>query len=160
YAATAYGVQGATVNTSHTFLTEATSTAGVYVGMTRGREQNRLHVIAESMADARMQFVAAMEGDPADRGLDHATAQATEAVRGIVNNGPIQRVTEELARLYREAERAEQQAERWEQTANRLDAQRTAHRAQNDESTSVLRRAEDEATRVDRKSTRLNSSHV
>jgi len=148
YAATAYGVQGATVNTSHTFLTEATSTAGVYVGMTRGREQNRLHVIAESMADARMQFVAAMERDPADRGLDHATAQATEAVRGIVNNGPIQRVTEELARLYREAERAEQQAERWEQIANRLDAQRTAHRAQNDESTVVLRRAEEEATRV------------
>ena len=38
YAATAYGVQGATVNTSHTMLTEATSAAGVYVGMTRGRE--------------------------------------------------------------------------------------------------------------------------
>lgn len=148
YAATAYGVQGATVNSSHTLLSEATSSAGVYVGMTRGREQNRLHVIAESMADARMQFVAAMERDPADRGLDHATAQAAEVVRGIVNNGPIQRVTEQLARLDQEAERAEQQAERWEQTANRLDAQRAAHRAENDESAAVLRRAEEEATRV------------
>ncbi|UOR02461.1 AAA family ATPase [Leucobacter allii] len=148
YAATAYGVQGATVGTSHTFLTEATSAAGVYVGMTRGREQNRLHVIAESMSDARAQFVAAMERDPADRGLDHATTQATEAVRGIVKNGPIQRVTEELARLNREAERAERQAELWEQTAKRFDAQRAKHRAENDENAAVLRQVEEEAARV------------
>src|SRR5699024_1422682 len=47
YAATAYGVQGATVTTSHTILSEATSAAGVYVGMTRGRETNQLHVTAE-----------------------------------------------------------------------------------------------------------------
>lgn len=32
YAATAYGVQGATVTTAHTVLTDATSAAGVYVG--------------------------------------------------------------------------------------------------------------------------------
>ncbi|MDA3147168.1 AAA family ATPase [Leucobacter sp. UCMA 4100] len=148
YAATAYGVQGATVDTSHTFLTEATSAAGVYVGMTRGREHNRLHVAAENLADARAKFVAAMERDPADRGLDHATAQAAEEVRGIVSNGPIQRVTEELAKLDREAEHAEQLAEQWEQTANRLDAQRAAHRAENEESTAVLRRAEEEVARV------------
>ncbi|QQT71112.1 AAA family ATPase [Brevibacterium casei] len=123
YAATAYGVQGATVNVSHTMLTAASSAAGVYVGMTRGREHNRLHVIAEDMADARAQFVDAVKRDPADRGLDHATAQSVEAVRGIVKNGPIRRVTEELVRLDREAQRAERAAERWEQTANRLDAQ-------------------------------------
>ncbi len=148
YAATAYGVQGATVNTSHTMLTEATSAAGVYVGMTRGREHNRLHVIAEDMADARAQFVDAMKRDPADRGLDHATTQAAEAVRGIVKNGPIQRVTEELARLDREAKRAEQAAERWEQTANRLNAQRAAHRAESEERTAELRQAEEEAAQV------------
>lgn len=148
YAATAYGVQGATVNSSHTMLTEATSAAGVYVGMTRGRQLNRLHVIAESMADARVQFVAAMERDPADRGLDQATRTAQEAVRGIVNNGPIQRVTEELARLDREAERAERRAERWEQTANRIESQRAAHRAENEENAAMLRQAEDEAARV------------
>src|SRR5699024_9081483 len=44
YAATAYGVQGATVDASHTVLSEATSAAGVYVGMTRGRQTNRLHI--------------------------------------------------------------------------------------------------------------------
>ena len=148
YAATAYGVQGATVNASHTVLSEATSAAGVYVGMTRGREHNRLHVVAENMADARAQFIDAMERDRADRGLDHATAQAVEAVRGIVEDGPIRRVTEELARLDREAERAERQAERWEKTANRLDAQRAAHRTESDEGTAVLRQVEEEAARV------------
>jgi ATP-dependent exoDNAse (exonuclease V) alpha subunit len=57
HAATAYGVQGATVGTAHILLSEATSAAGVYVGMTRGREQNRLHIIAADMSDARAQFV-------------------------------------------------------------------------------------------------------
>ncbi|SJN45658.1 hypothetical protein FM104_14175 [Microbacterium esteraromaticum] len=148
YAATAYGVQGATVNSSHTVLTEATSAAGVYVGMTRGRERNRLHVIAENMPDARVQFIEAMERDRTGRGLDHATAQAAEAVRGIIKSGPVQRVSEELARLDREAERANQQAERWEQTANRIDTQRAAHRSEDDESSAMLRRAEEEAARV------------
>ena len=148
YAATAYGVQGATVNTSHTMLTETTSAAGIYVGMTRGREHNRLHVVALDMADARAQIVAAVERDPADRGLDHATAQAAEAVRGIVKKGPIQRATEELARLDREAERADQQAERWEQAANRIEAQRARHLDENDESTAMLRQAGDEAARA------------
>lgn len=147
-AATTYGVQGATVDTSHTILTEATSAAGIYVGMTRGREHNRLHLIAEDMADAKAQFVAAMERDPADRGLTHATAQAADAVRGIVKNGPIQRVTEELARLNQEADHAQRQAERWARIAARLDTQRATHRAEDDESTAALRKAEDEAARV------------
>lgn len=148
YAATAYGVQGATVSASHTMLSEATSAAGVYVGMTRGREANRLHVAAESMAEARAQFIEAMERDPADRGLDHATAQAVESVRGLVNDGPVRLVNDELARLDQEAERAQRQAERWEQIAVRLDAQRAAHRAEEDESTAVLHTAEDIAARV------------
>lgn len=145
YAATAYGVQGATVNGAHTVLSEATSAAGVYVGMTRGRETNRLHVVAEDMADARAQFIDAMERDPADRGLDHATRQAAEAVRGLVTDGPARRVTDELARLDHETERAERAAERWEQTAARFDAQRATHRAEDDESAAVLRKAEEVA---------------
>lgn len=148
YAATAYGVQGATVNNSHTMLSEATSAAGVYVGMTRGREKNRLHIVAADLADARAQFIEAMQRDPADRGLDHATAQAVEAVRGLVADGPVRLVTDELARLDQEAERAERAADRWEQTAKRLDNQRAAHRAEHDEDNAVLRTVEDEAARV------------
>ena len=139
YAATVYGVQAATVNTSHTILSEATSAAGVYVGMTRGREMNRLHVVAEDMANARAQFIEAMERDRADRGLDHATRAAQEAVRGLTADGPVRLVTDELARLDREAERAERAAERWAQIAARFDAQRATHRAEDDESTNLLR---------------------
>lgn len=145
YAATAYGVQGATVDASHMVLTEATSAAGVYVGMTRGREMNRLHMVAADLADARAQFIEAMERDLADRGLDHATAQAIEAVQGLISDGPARLVTDELARLDQEAERAQRQAERWERIAARLDAQRAAHRAEGDESAAVLRKAEEAA---------------
>ena len=148
YAATAYGVQGTTVTTSHTILSEATTAAGVYVGMTRGRETNRLHVIAEDMADARAQFIEALERDPADRGLAHVTAQAAEAVRGLVANGPVKLVTEELARLDQVAERAKEQADRWEQKAARLDAQRDAHRAEDEQADAVIHAAEDAAEHV------------
>ncbi|MCT2974806.1 TrwC relaxase [Propionibacterium freudenreichii] len=148
YAATAYGVQGATVGASHTMLSEATSAAGVYVGMTRGREHNRLHLIAENLTDARAQFVAAMERDPADRGLDHASQQAIDAVQGLVADGPVRLVTDELARLTTEAERAERAAKRWEQAAARLDAQRAAHRTEDDEQADMLRRAETEAEQI------------
>ncbi|VEG29963.1 hypothetical protein [Actinomyces howellii] len=54
HAATADGVQGATVDASHTILSETISAAGVYVRMTRGSETDRLHVAAEDRADARL----------------------------------------------------------------------------------------------------------
>ena len=148
YAATAYGVQGATVDASHTILSETISAAGVYVGMTRGRDTNRLHVVAENLADARAQFIEAMERDPADRGLDHATRAAREAVRGLIADGPVRLVTDELARLDQEAARAQRRAERWEQIAARLDAQSAAHQAEDDHSATVLRRAEHEAVQL------------
>lgn len=148
YAATAYGVQGATVNTAHAILSDATTAAGIYVGMTRARETNRLHVVAENLSDARVQFVAAMERDPADRGLDHATEKAAEAVRGLITDGPVQRVNEAIAALIAEAEQAERQAARWAQTAERLDTQRAKHRAENANAATLLHAAEAEAERV------------
>ncbi len=148
YAATAYGVQGATVHSSHTMLSEATSSAGVYVGMTRGRHTNRLHIVAENLADARAQFVTAMERDPADRGLAHAAEQAQHAVHGLITGGPVQTVNETLARLTAKAEQAEQQAARWTKTARRFDAQRQVHRAEDEHDADVLRIAEDEVVRV------------
>lgn len=133
---------------------EATSAAGVYVGMTRGRQTNRLRIVAAEMADARARFIEAMERDPADGGLEHAIAQAAEAVRGLGSDGPVRQVVEELAQLDQEAERAEQAAERWEQIATRLDAQRAAHRAEDDENTTALRQAEKAAEQVRAKVTR------
>jgi conjugative relaxase-like TrwC/TraI family protein len=130
YAATAYGVQGATVDGSHTILTDATSAASVYVGMTRGRESNVLHIVAENQAEARAQFIEAMERDRADRGLTDATERAAEAVRGLVDEGPVRLVQTERARLTRIIQHAEQRAAVYEEAAARFAAQKNNQRAE------------------------------
>ncbi|MBW1637823.1 AAA family ATPase [Microbacterium resistens] len=141
YAATAYGVQGATVTGSHTILTDTTSAAGVYVGMTRGREQNLLHVVAESQEQAREQFVAAMERDRADRGLTDATERAADAVRGLVDEGPVRLVQTERARLTQLIERAEQHAAMFEDAAVRFAAQKQAHHVEAEEHAELVAHA-------------------
>lgn len=128
YAATAYGVQGLTAPESHTILSDALSAAGVYVGLTRGREANRLHVAATDLGDAREQFAAALERDRADRGLTEATERARLAVAGIVADGPVAIVNTERARLRQGIEQAERQAARWTEAAARFDRQAAAHR--------------------------------
>ncbi|MGH9214735.1 MAG: ATP-dependent DNA helicase, partial [Acidimicrobiales bacterium] len=53
YAATAHGHQGDTVDVALAVITEATSHRSLYVGATRGRQQNRLLVVADGTdADA------------------------------------------------------------------------------------------------------------
>ncbi|WP_235507733.1 MobF family relaxase [Agromyces sp. Root1464] len=91
YASTAYGMQGATVPESHTVVSDAMDAAGVYVGMTRGHDSNRLHVVAADLDDARAQFILATERDRADRGLAEATAFAKESVRGLTADADKQR---------------------------------------------------------------------
>ena len=44
YATTDYGNQGVTVDRSVTWVSEATTAGGLYVGATRGRYDNTLHV--------------------------------------------------------------------------------------------------------------------
>ena len=114
YASTAYGMQGATVHASHTVLSDALDAAGVYVGMTRGQEANRLYIVAADLDDAREQFTAALERDRADRGLTAATQAAREAVAGLAADGPVKLLTAERARLAQRIEHADRQAEKWE----------------------------------------------
>ncbi|MFT4124434.1 MAG: hypothetical protein QM635_11455 [Microbacteriaceae bacterium] len=121
YAATAYGVQGITAPESHTILSDALDAAGVYVGLTRGREANRLHVVAADLGDAREQFTAALERDRADRGLREATERAKLAVAGIVADGPVREVNDERARLAERIEDAEKGAAWWSNAAASLD---------------------------------------
>ncbi|GAA2113501.1 MobF family relaxase [Kocuria atrinae] len=121
YASTAYGVQGVTVPVSHTILTDTMSGPAVYVGMTRGKNENQLHIIAESLPEAREQFIEAMERDRADRGLTDATQQAAEAVRGLVEGGPVKLVHIEIAALERLAEQSEASASRWLQASDAMD---------------------------------------
>jgi hypothetical protein len=130
YASTAYGVQGTTVDESHTMLSDALDAAAVYVGMTRGRNSNRLHIVAADLEDARQQFTAALQRDRADRGLVDGTRAAHEAIHGLVADGPVKLVNQERARLTQQILRAERQAEKWERAADALDRQWAAHQAE------------------------------
>ncbi len=87
YATTAYGAQGSTVNTSHVLVGDHTGAASAYVGMTRGRERNVAHLVAESVEDARSQWVEVFGRDRADLGPSHAAGMAVEA---IDRYGPMQ----------------------------------------------------------------------
>lgn len=62
-----------------------------------------------------------MERDNADRGLANATQQAAEAVRALVDDGPVKLVRSEIAALERRAEHSEASAARWQQASDALD---------------------------------------
>ena len=82
YAATDYGNQGVTAARSATWVSLATSAGGLYVGASRGRWENTLHVVAEGPGEARDTLARAVRRDRADRGLDVARARAeAEALR-------------------------------------------------------------------------------
>ena len=76
YASTCYGAQGETTSVGHLLVGEHTGAAGAYVGMTRGRDTNIAHLVAESIEDARAQWVGAFSRDRADRGPAHAARLA------------------------------------------------------------------------------------
>lgn len=148
YASTAYGVQGATVPESHTVLSDALDSAGVYVGMTRGRDANRLHIVAANLDDAREQFTVALERDRADRGLFAATQAAHDAVAGLTADGPVRVVNVERARLTKQIERANREAAKWERAGAALDSQAQEQRAEADAQQAIVVAAEANAQRV------------
>jgi ATP-dependent exoDNAse (exonuclease V) alpha subunit len=80
YATTAYGAQGTTVTESHVLVGEHSGAASAYVGMTRGRERNVAHLVAESVGDARKQWCDVFSRDRADLGPAHAREAAAEAI--------------------------------------------------------------------------------
>jgi exodeoxyribonuclease V alpha subunit len=87
YAVTDYGNQGVTVDRSVTWVTDATTAGGLYVGATRGRYANDLHVVADDVEAACQRLVAGMGRDRADRGLDVARSRAeTEAAAVTVTH--------------------------------------------------------------------------
>lgn len=89
YATTAYGAQGATVPVSHVLIGEHTGAASAYVGMTRGRERNVAHVVAESVQEARSQWVTVFGRDHADLGPTHARGAAADAVDRYGPKAPV-----------------------------------------------------------------------
>lgn len=80
YATTIYGAQGETVDHAHVAIGETTGAAAAYVAMTRGRQTNVAHLVAESVEDARKQWVDVFSRDRADLGPAHARGQAIDAI--------------------------------------------------------------------------------
>jgi len=78
YASTVYGTQGDTTTAAHLVLGEHTGAASAYVAMTRGRDANTAHVVAEDLNDARRQWILTFARDRSDLGPTHATLLAAE----------------------------------------------------------------------------------
>ncbi|WP_322920649.1 MobF family relaxase [Nocardioides renjunii] len=85
FATTAYGAQGETVDSAHLALGETTGAASAYVAMTRGRHHNVAHLVADTVGDARSQWVEVFSRDRADLGPSHA---AHRAANDIDRHGP------------------------------------------------------------------------
>ena len=64
YAATVHGVQGDTADHGDLVLSDATDAAAVYVGLTRGRHSNTVHIVAGTLDQAREQWVASGRAEP------------------------------------------------------------------------------------------------
>lgn len=96
YATTAYGAQGATVTESHVLVGEHSGAASAYVGMTRGRERNVAHLVAESVEEARKQWCDVFARDRADLGPAHAREAAAEAIERYGPEAPRRRTAPRL----------------------------------------------------------------
>lgn len=75
-----HGAQGDTVERAHLALSETTGAAAAYVAMTRGRGSNTAHLVAESVDEARQQWIDTFSRDRADLGPAHARRQAIDAI--------------------------------------------------------------------------------
>ncbi|WP_137293599.1 MobF family relaxase [Nocardioides dongxiaopingii] len=80
FATTVHGAQGDTVDHAHLLIGETTGAASAYVGMTRGRHSNTAHLVADSLDEAREQWVEVFSRDRADLGPTHAAQTATEDI--------------------------------------------------------------------------------
>ncbi|WP_424937770.1 MULTISPECIES: MobF family relaxase [Bacteria] len=84
YAATEYGVQGATVDFGHGVVTDSSSAQAVYVSATRGREHNAVHLVAGDVDEARAMFRDALGREAGDRGVEAAREGVRRDLDGIV----------------------------------------------------------------------------
>jgi hypothetical protein len=148
YANTGYGVQGVTTRGAHTLLSESLDSGGVYVGMTRGRNANVLHIVADTLDEARELFIDVLERDRADRGLQVATADAQSAVAGLAADGPVKLVNDERSRLAQLITQADREAVRWDRASALLRAQAQSHAHKEAQVSSALMQASAQLTAV------------
>jgi exodeoxyribonuclease V alpha subunit len=96
YATTVHGAQGETTTRSYLVISEHATASSVYVGMTRGRESNVAHLVADTDDDAREQWVAAFARDRADLGPSHAAELAADEAARYARLRPLDEVVGEL----------------------------------------------------------------
>lgn len=96
YASTVHGVQGDTVTATHVVIGERTSAAAAYVAMTRGRENNTAHLVADSLDEAREQWSAVFARDRADLGPSHAAQLAATEAERYARLRPLEHVLDEI----------------------------------------------------------------
>jgi len=102
YSTTVYGAQGETTDTGHLMLGEHTTGSAAYVGMTRGREDNVAHLVAENLDDARKLFKETFGRDRADLGPGHAAQRATEDVERYAPHRPLEPALADLRAAWTE----------------------------------------------------------
>ena len=83
YASTAHGHQGDTVDVSYTLVSTATTHRGLYVGATRGRHHNQLHVVTDTgdIVEASGLLAWILSNDRADIPAIAQRRQLTEQAR-------------------------------------------------------------------------------
>jgi exodeoxyribonuclease V alpha subunit len=99
YATTVYGAQGETTHTGHLMLGEHTSAASAYVAMTRGRDDNIAHLVADDESDALRQWEQVFARDRADLGPAAAAQQAADDIERYGTQPPTRPLEELLGDL-------------------------------------------------------------
>ena len=89
YASTVYGAQGTTTDTAHLLVGEHTGAAGAYVAMTRGRDSNTAHLVADTPRAARDQWIEVFKRDRADLGPAHAARLAAQEAAQYATHHPL-----------------------------------------------------------------------
>jgi hypothetical protein len=102
FASTVHGAQGDTTATAHVVIGEHSSAAATYVGMTRGRENNVAHLVAETVDDARQQWIAVFGRDRADLGPAHAADLAAREAERYALQRPLDEALGELRQAWAE----------------------------------------------------------
>jgi conjugative relaxase-like TrwC/TraI family protein len=116
YASTAHGHQGDTADVAYTLIDQASTHRGVYVGATRGRDENHLLVLTEApgdLAEARDTLERALTRDRADI---PAIAQRRQLAETICGTRPL--LIEQLAEAERAVLAARNRAEPYEAAAS------------------------------------------
>ncbi len=100
WAVTGYGSQGVTVDHGISVIEPASTRAGIYVGMTRGRGRNVAWILDPTGIDDSEEIFAAAIARPANSLTAHAVREQLHRNRGqVVAEDPVERAAAQLARL-------------------------------------------------------------